>query len=87
MEYGDPPQPYRPPTKLDRCTDWLEGTLRAAGKPLRPAEIKELAREAGFGRTMLYEARALLGDRIEDTQGRRHPGNEWQLKAEARDEG
>jgi hypothetical protein len=86
LGYGDPPQTYHPPTKVEQCMEWLVETLRAAGEPMRPREVEGLAGEEGFGHTTLYKARGRLRERVHDTQGRRHPGNRWQLKAEVEEE-
>jgi hypothetical protein len=79
LQYGPPPQPYRAPTRLELCQTWLLDTLRQEGAPLAPADLLELAREAGYSRTTFYDARAALGDQIRDTKGRRRRGNKWEL--------
>jgi hypothetical protein len=79
LGYGDPPQPYRPPTKVERCMEWLVGTLGAAGGPMRPADVVALAAEEGYSRATLYRARGMLGNRVRDTRGRRDPVNTWKL--------
>lgn len=81
ISYCDPPQPYREPRKVDFCADWLLEMLREAEGPLKPKDIIARGEEFGFGRSVIYEARALLAHRgvIGNTVGRRSTSNEWIL--------
>jgi len=79
LEYGPPPRPYRAPTKLDQCQTWLLDRLGQEDAPLSPTDLVEQAGHAGYSRTILYDARAELGDQIRDTKGRRQRGNQWEL--------
>ena len=75
-----PPQVYKEPSKQDTCVAWLEGLLRSAKKPLKPGEIEELGVPFDFGRAMIYRARDILADHIENTGGRQSPNNAWAWK-------
>ena len=77
LVWGEPPRPYREPTKLEGCKSWLEGVLRESPEGLRPKELIELAGQAGYSRAAVYRAREELGPSIENTLGRRHPQNAW----------
>lgn len=79
LHYGDAPEEYREPTKLDRCMEWLREILEEAGEPMKPKEIIELGEEADFSRGTIYGARKQLGSEISDTEGRRSPTNCWVL--------
>jgi hypothetical protein len=79
LTFGDAPQPYKPPTRVDECAQWLLELLAASQEPLRRGEILERARDAGFNNSLLYRARRQLGDRIVNTHGPRHPQNAWAL--------
>ena len=73
LEYASqPPAPYKQPTKIDECADWLLCLLDDAGAT-RPQEIVEQAEASGFSRRTVYRARSKLGDRIADTEGHKHP--------------
>ncbi len=79
LKYGAAPQAYRAPVEQDKCASWLVDTLEAHGREMKPAEILALAREMKYGERMVHRARTALGSRIEDTVGRRKPGNTWRL--------
>jgi len=79
LRYGQPAQQYHQPTKADECAEWLLCTLQEAGQPMKPAEVVELGEEAGFSRSMVYQARRTLGDSIRNTAGERNPRNLWAL--------
>lgn len=78
LQWGDAPQPWEEPTKLDECMAWLEDLLQKADEPLRPKEIVEAGKAEGFGRAMIYRAREVLKGQIESTGGRRNPKTLWQ---------
>ena len=83
LRYTEPPVPYRSPTQADACAAWLVELLAAAGEPLKPKQIVQAARQAGFGRSTLYRARRTLGDRIAETgQDARDPTRRWSLAPE-----
>ena len=79
LKYGTSPDQYKKPTKTDECAEWLLQTLTEAGGPLKPGDVVESAKEAGFGRTTVFRARKVLGEKIRDTEGRRSPGNMWEV--------
>jgi hypothetical protein len=79
LKYGTSPEQYRKPMKVDQCVDWLLQTLEEAGEPTKPGDVVELATEAGFGRATVYRARKALGEKIRNTEGRRCPGNMWEV--------
>jgi hypothetical protein len=79
LRYGEPPQRYQEPTKVNECAEWLFQTLTEAGEPIKPGDIVVQAKEAGFSRATVYRAREVLGDSIRDTESRRHPQNAWEL--------
>lgn len=84
LHYGDPPAAYQKPTKTDECTEWLLQTLKDAGQPMKPRDVTELAKEAGFSRSTVYNARSLLGEAIQDTEVHsNHPDNLWVLAEES----
>lgn len=71
------PTPYRAPTQLDECKEWLEDLLRDADTPLTPQEVIRSGQELGFSRAMIYRARQELGKHILNTSGRKSPDNCW----------
>lgn len=72
------PTPYREPTKLDECTKFLENLLRDTGEPISPKEIIAIAREDGFSRDMVFQARKNLGKHVQNTTGYKDPANQWE---------
>lgn len=80
LRYGDAPVTYEEPTKLDRCIEWLVTLLEENGEPMKPKEIVELGKEFGYSRSLIYQARQDIGKRIVNTEGRKSPTNEWELK-------
>lgn len=82
IDYGAAPVPYRAPNKGDDCADWLEELLRNAAGPVRPKEVYELGKSEGYNRRMILRVRKALGRRIQDTQERFHPENEWKWVGE-----
>ncbi|MFP4395408.1 MAG: AAA family ATPase, partial [Anaerolineales bacterium] len=81
LRWGAAPEPWREPTKLDRCIAWLETLLREANEPLAPKDVVAQAAEEGFSRAMVFRARKALGEQIQDTAGRRNPANLWKWDA------
>jgi hypothetical protein len=79
VKYGDAPEKWAEPTEADKCAEWLTCYLESVGEPIRPKEIVEEAEAAGYGRSTVYKARQMLGDRIVNTRGARSPANEWAL--------
>jgi len=79
LRYGEPPQQYHQPTRADECVEWLLRTLKEAGQPMKPAEVVELGEQAGFSRSIVYQARRMLGDSIRNIKGERDPHNLWAL--------
>jgi hypothetical protein len=78
LVWGPAPEAYTEPTKFDECKDWLEETLKGAAEPLKPKELVEEAKAAGFSRSMLYRVRDELTEHIQNTEGRQHPDNAWE---------
>jgi len=79
LRYGRAPEPYESPTKADSCADWLFDLLEEQGEAMRPKEIVELAKEAGYSRSVVYQARELLEGQIVNTSGKQAPNNRWAL--------
>lgn len=77
IEYGKPPVPYREPTQVELCAEWLLELLTESREPLKPAEIIELAAEEDFSRGTVYRAREFLGPSLESTGNRRDPTTKW----------
>lgn len=73
------PEPYKPPTKLEECAAFLQNLLRDTGEPLSPKEIIGMAREEGFSRDLVFQARKSLGKHIQNTGGYKDPANQWEL--------
>jgi DNA-binding IclR family transcriptional regulator len=63
---------------LEACREWLLDTLRQHGE-MKPGHIAELAKEAGFSKSMLYQARNSLGDRILANRSKHDPDTTWTL--------
>jgi hypothetical protein len=74
----DVPEPYKEPTKLEQCIEWLETTLREAKEPIKPQDVIDLADSEGFGRRTVYRARNRLAGRIRNTEGQNDPNNAWE---------
>ena len=66
------------PTRSRQCADWLLAYLAAAGEPVKPRDVVQAAREAGFPRRMLYRARRALAGLVADAgTGPRDPDKRW----------
>jgi hypothetical protein len=63
------------------CKGWLRDLLRRRGE-MKPQKVVELAKEAGFSRSILYQARNGLGERIESTREKFDPENTWRWREE-----
>lgn len=72
------PEPYKAPTKLEECTRFLETLLRDTGEPLSPKEIIGMAREEGYSRDLVFQARKALGKHVQNTGGYKDPSNQWE---------
>jgi len=72
------PQKWKESTKSDRVKEWLLEILDENG-PMKPADVVELGKEFGFGRSTIYNARSELGSQIKNTEGKNDPANEWAL--------
>ena len=48
VRYGEAPEAYREPTQAEACADWLVEVLEEAGEPMKPKEVVEMGKEAGF---------------------------------------
>jgi len=60
LRYGEAPEEYQEPNKVDQCADWLLARLLEQGEPMKPKEIVELAAEEGHSRASVYRARDFL---------------------------
>lgn len=91
LRYGEPPVLYKAPTMADECGEWLLRMLEERGEPVRPREIVDLGKAAGFGRTLIYDVREQLEGEITNTRGRKDSNNMWALpemvEADADDSG
>jgi hypothetical protein len=67
IRYGEAPEPFREPTKGERCEAWLASLLQEAAEPIKPKEIYELGEEEGFNERMIRRVRKKLGEHIKDT--------------------
>jgi hypothetical protein len=77
LQWGEAPETWQEPTKLDECVEWLEDLLRNAAEPMQPKQVVKEGKHAGFGRAMVYRARNELAESIESTAGRRNPNSRW----------
>lgn len=75
---AEPPRPYREPTQMDACKEWLMETLKESAAGMRVKEVMELGVEQGFNKRMIYRARRELKKHILNTRGRQAPDNAWQ---------
>jgi hypothetical protein len=83
LRYGEPPRPYRPPTRTDDCAAWLLEYLAEAGGPVRPKDVVEAAKLAGFSRATVYRAQNEMRTRIVDIEtSRENAGKRWALPGE-----
>jgi hypothetical protein len=77
LTYGAAPKPFKEPTKLDECADWLLSTLLELGQPVKPSELVALGKDAGYRRSTIYRAHKALGDLVTDSHPSTHPKNTW----------
>jgi len=77
------PKPFREPTQLDECQEWLEDYLKASPEGIRVKDVLEAASQEEFSQAMIYRARKLLAAHILNTEGRRSPKNRWKWSDEA----
>jgi hypothetical protein len=83
LRYGEPPRPYRPPTRTDDCAAWLLGHLEEAGEPVQPKDVIEAAREQGYSASTVHRARNQLGPRILMAgSSPQDPKNRWSLTSD-----
>jgi hypothetical protein len=79
LRWGPPPQiDFSTPSSFADCESWLHDLLVLNGE-MRPAEIVQLAREEGFSRSLLYQVRNHLGNRILNSRPKDNPTNTWRL--------
>jgi len=81
----EPPKQFREEKDPESCADWLTGVLLDATEPLRPADVLEMGREAGFSRSAVYRARAALGPLVLDTNNGKPPNNCWKWAGDPAD--
>jgi len=79
--FQDAPKPYKEPTKIQKCAEWIIEALEDLAIPIPPKELEAMAFQEGFKRDTFYGAhRALEKDgRIVDSHGNKHPDNTWML--------
>ena len=69
-----------PPTHSRLCADWLLSFLTAAGRPVKPHDVVEAARQAGFPHRTLYRARRALAGLVVDLGNSPHdPAKRWSI--------
>jgi len=77
LKWGPPPaETMARPSAFEACREWLQDTLRQHGE-MKPGLLAELAKEAGFSKSMLYQARNALGDRILTNRPKHDPETTW----------
>jgi hypothetical protein len=81
LEWGPLPVDLNRSSAVGACKAWLEEVLRRRGE-MRPQKVIELAKEAGFSQSVLYQARNGLGERILSTRVKHDPENTWKWREE-----
>jgi RecA/RadA recombinase len=81
LEWVPLPNELNHSSSVGACKGWLRDLLRRRGV-LKPQAVVELAKEAGFSRSILYQARNGLGERIESTREKFDPENTWKWREE-----
>lgn len=71
------PQPYREPTRLDECKEWLEEFLKTNSDGICPKDVIAAGRELEWSESMIFRARRIFGSQIRNTIGHRSPNNRW----------
>jgi hypothetical protein len=77
------PKPYKEPTQFDECKEWLEDLLRGNPEGVKARDVVAAGETEGFKRDMVYRARKELGNHIQNTEGRKAPGNCWKWAEES----
>ncbi len=77
LRYGQAPKVEKPATKEENCQTWLLDLLESG--PMSPKEVEESGKAEGFSRSLIYNARRELGNKIHNTSGARSPDNMWEL--------
>jgi len=70
------PEPYRAPTKLEQCMEFIEAVMKDT-EPISPKEMVDLARDEGYNRNLVFQARKALGSHVQNTGGYKDPNNKW----------
>jgi hypothetical protein len=78
IKWGDVAQPFKEPSTKDSCREWLLDLMREY-KEIKPRQVVQLAREAGFSQTMLYRVKEELDGQISTTAGKYDPATKWVL--------
>jgi len=60
LRYGEAPEEYKEPNKVDQCADWLLARLLESSEPMKPKDVVEMAAEDGHSRASVYRARDFL---------------------------
>lgn len=76
------PKPFREPTQLDECQEWLEDYLRSHPEGAKVKDVLDAAKLEDLSNAMIYRARKLLSKHILNTEGRRSPKNRWKWSEE-----
>lgn len=79
LEWGPPSADFGRTSLLAPCKAWLADLLRPGGE-FKPAEVVALAKNAGFSRSTLYQARNALSDHILSTRAGSDSANTWKWK-------
>ncbi len=76
----DVPEPFKKPTEVEKCADYIVQILRQADGPLAPKDVIERAKANGFSESTVRRAKRdkLLGV-VLDTCSLHDPSNEWEL--------
>ena len=77
---NEAPRPYKEPTLVDLCAEWLVNILRDLDNPIEPKEIIDMGEDEGFSRATIYRAKRKLGDKI-STLGHR-PNTQWEYSTD-----
>jgi len=77
LVYGDEPQEYHEPTKTEECMEFILDLL--ADGPRAPKEVIEEAKGQGYSRDTVFQARKRLEGKVQNTDGRKSPNNQWEL--------
>ena len=77
LHYGEAPKPFREPTRVEECADWILQEIADHGEPIRPAELVERGAQQdvsveGHAHAMLQTPLQPTVDHLLDALGRPH---------------